>query len=844
MISASQESLTLEYSSPQGVYNELYSAQGQLRPRWQTFAKLFSRLNPDELTRRSAFAERMLQENGVTFNAFSENVTTGQRPWQLDLIPLVLNISEWQTIETGLDQRARLLNLVIQDLYGLQKLIKERILPAEIIYANQRYLRPFCNLHQQETHSLTVYSAELARLEDGRFIVMADRSEAPPGIGYTLENRLVISRAMPQMKQQLGVQRLASFFVRLQNSLKHRVSRLTQNPRIVLLTMGPHHPFYFEDAFLARYLGFTLVEGGDLAVRDERVWMKTLAGMMPVDVIFSRGRESGIDPLELGGMDPHGIPGLLQAIRKGNVTVCNTPGSGLVESPILMAYLPKLAQYFLGENLQMPSILTWWCGDPQQKNEVYNQFDHIVIKSAFQPAGGTEYVVNKLTAEQKLELKRQIDLHPWDFIAQNRVSRSSIPVWSGGKLECSHAAIRTYLVADEGRYHQMPGGLVRVANTTEPMELTINAGNCSKDLWVLADGPIDSVTLLAPDDHPVPLKRTSALFPSRIADNLYWLGQAIERSEFLTRLYRMSMERLTIESTMDNSEMQPLIRLMADEGLIEADYAVPVLQKTLPGLETVLPGQIFDKKQANGLGAALSEMIRLAGLARDWLSPETWKQIDSTGSEFLNMATHRFSDDHIDSMTNLTTLMLNLAAVNGLINEGMIRGPAWSFIDLGKRVQRGIDLTKTLQSVMNLDQIRNKLTLKILLELLDCKMTYRNRYLNTLQHHAVLDLALTDETNPHSLAYQLVTILSHVDRLPHDISDPLVSDEKRIVHETIHLVRQMTFQDLVRAPDEMMVKKLHALELLLRSFSDIINRKYLVHSGIPRQIVTVTGERA
>ena len=841
MISATEPEMTLRYQAPVGVYDELCSPNGQFRPRWQQFAKLFSRMSPEEMTRRESFADRMLVENGVTFNAFSGN-ENGQRPWHLDLIPLILSAMEWQAVGEGLGQRARLLNLIIQDLYGSQKLIQDRVIPSELLYANPRYLRPFKHLHHVDPFSLTVYSAELARLQDGSWTVMADRTEAPPGLGYTLENRVVISRAMPQMKQQLPVQRLASFYVHLQNVLKLKVARKTANPRIVVLTPGPSHPYYFEDAYLARYLGYTLVEGGDLAARDDKVWLKTLAGVMPVDVIVSRGREAGIDPLELGGMDPHGVPGILQAIRKGNVAVCNSPGSGLIESPVFMAYLPVLCQTLLGEQLQLPSIMTYWCGDKSHMTFVEDAFDDLVIKSAFQPSGGTEYVTNEMEEPAKKALREQIRSRPWEFIAQHRVARSSLPIWHQGRSQCGHAAVRAYLVADDSRYHMMPGGLVRVADTIAPMELSINAGSCSKDLWILSDGPIDDVTLLVAEDKPVPLKRTSALFPSRIADNLYWLGQSIERANFLTRLFRISMERLTIEATNDNLEMLPLIRLMAHQGVIEADYAIDGFDAHLPPLESILPRQVFDRKDPNGLGASLAEMVRLASLTRDWLSPETWRQIDVTGKSFLQANTHRFSDEHIDSLNILNQVMINLASVSGLVNEGMIRGPSWSFLDLGRRIQRGLDVVRILQSVMSPDHMRNKATLKILLEMLDCKMTYRNRYLNNLQHHAVLDLALTDETNPNSLGYQLTAIMSHVDRLPHDISDPLLGDEKRIVLQASDRIRQLTFERLVAAPDSPMNDLLKDSEHDLKLFSEVIVRKYLVHSGIPRHITSVGGE--
>ncbi len=831
------DELWKSYRSPVSVYDEAFESPGTLRPHWADLRDGLNGYSLDEFARRTAQAERFLNDNGVTFDVFREKETQ-QRLWQLDLIPMIVPAAEWSRLQLGLEQRARLLEAIIDDIHGEQRTIKEGMLPPGAVFAHPQFFRPFVGLHARKTRSMIVYAAELARGPSGQWFVMADRADAPVGAGFALENRIVTSRTVPQLMHHQPVQRLASFFLRLQNALKELAAKRSDNPRIVLLSPGPASPYYFEDVYLAGYLGYTLAQGADLAVRDERVFLKTLAGLLPVDVILSRGTDRGIDPLELGGNSLHGVPGLLQAVRQGAVSIANMPGCGLVEAPVFMAFLPMLCRLLLGEELRLASIATWWCGDDAARKYVVEHLEQLVIKPAFEASGSEELVGERLSSAEREQLLARIAAKPQAFVAQEKITRSAVPVFDAdGQLRSGHAAVRVFLVSDGPDYNLMPGGLIRIATTPDPMELSISAGTGSKDLWVLSDGPVDQVTLLQAIDKPVPLRRSGAMFPSRVADDLFWLGWAMERVDFLARIIRSVTERLTTEPE-SSVELPSLVRALAEQGQLEPAFAVEAFSGLLPKLDGVLPDAVFDVSDVQGLGFAVTEMLRIGSLVRDRLSPDTWLTIHQTASDFLEDSSPE-RPDSAGLLARVNMLIVDLAAVSGLLADGMIRGPAWRFLDLGRRIERGRDTASLLRTILSSGEIQNRAVLRALLEVLDCRMTYRSRYLDNLQSNAVLDLFVSDETNPRSLAFQAVAIAEHVDALPQDSSSPLRTEEKRLAMAALHAVRMVTPQQLEAAGLDDIQQVLLDVDYQFKALTDLLQLRYLLHSGTPRQI---TGE--
>src|ERR1700691_350937 len=543
--------LSAGYSQTEGVYDEMSSAPGVLRPHWDVFINSLSSLGGKELAHRWQTARQRIRENGVTYNVYGDPLGT-DRPWNLDAIPLMIPPSEWSQLEAGLIQRAHLLNLILVDLYGPQRLLHSGQLPPALVFANPGFWRPCHGVRVSGDTYLHLLAVDLARGPDGEWWVISDRTQAPSGAGYSLENRIVMAETFPDLFREFQVKRLASFFSSFRETLLRLSPVARDNPRVVLLTPGPFNETYFEHSYLARYLGFTLVQGGDLTVRDNRVFLKRLAGLKQVDVILRRLDDSFCDPIELRSDSYLGVAGLVEAVRAGNVAVANALGSGLIETSAFMPFLPGLCRRMLGEDMKLPAAATWWCGQPQALRYVLDNLDFLVIKPAFPSTGKEPVFGGKLDPDDRSRLSARIRENPHEFAGQELLSLSTAPVWSEENgLAPRRVVLRVYLAAEGDSWIVIPGGLARASSSIDTPVVSMQRGGGSKDTWVLSDGPVDTFSLQTPRDLPVTLIRGSiSELPSRAADHIFWLGRYAERSEHLARMLRCILVRLTHESGM------------------------------------------------------------------------------------------------------------------------------------------------------------------------------------------------------------------------------------------------------------------------------------------------------
>jgi uncharacterized circularly permuted ATP-grasp superfamily protein/uncharacterized alpha-E superfamily protein len=830
------------YRPAPGVYDEMFSAPGVLRPHWRQFVELMNRMGPSELGRRWEQAQRLIRENGVTYNVHGD-AQGKDRPWELDAIPLLLPAAEWGALSAGLEQRARLLNLILADVYGPQNLVAGGHLPPELVFAHAGFLRPCHRVAVPRETYLHLYAAHLTRSADnGGWLVLSDRTQTPSGVGYAVENRIVISRMLPNKYHDCRVQRLASFFMSVRDVLHRLAAHHRENPRIVLLSPGPTSPTYFEDAYLARYLGYTLVEGGDLTVRDRRVYMKTLGGLIQVDVILRRVPDDQCDPLELRGDSVAGVPGLLQAIRSGNVVAANALGSGLLEAPALLTFLPRLARHLIGEELRTPSVATWWCGRAEDLEYVLANIEHLVIKPAFNLARTRPIVGGQLARGELVELVERIKARPRDFVGQQWITRSTAPVLSGG-IEPWHVALRAFLVAADGSYQVMPGGLTRVSAVGDRLGDSMLAGEGSKDVWVLSEGPVTPVSLLQSPDTPIPLRRSGNDLPSRVADNLYWLGRHVERAEGAVRLLRSILLRLTSEGDPAGvPELPPLLRALAEHGQIRPEIVVYARGKEAPVVDREIRAFIFDPQRGGSLRTTVDAVRNVASIVRDRISLDSWRILNRVEQDFLTIhpsATVQLSD----ALTMLNQMIVDLSAFSGLGMESMTRGPGWRFLDMGRRIERAQHTISLLRSTLVEDGHDESQMLEALLEIADSSMTYRNRYLTTLRLAPVLDLLMTDETNPRSVGFQLVALAEHVANLPRDQGEPLLTTEQRTmlgVLTSLRLADITQLSELDRDGTRRSLERLLGrLAQQLRGLSDGITHQYLVHAGPSRQLAEI-----
>ncbi len=847
MNALAEQALFAGYSPDEKLYDEMFTAPGVLRPHWERFAQLMGGIGSEELGRRWDQVERLVRENGILYNAYGDPEDVA-RPWDLDALALLIAPDEWKQLSQALVQRARLLNLVLADLYGPQTLITDGSLPAKWLFSHPGFTRPFHGQRLPHDRYLHLYAADLARSPDGRWWVVGDRSDAPLGIGYALENRIVASRLLPGIIRDSHIERLAPFFLSLREMLQRLAPEHRENPRIVLLSQGPTGPNYFEDAYLARYLGYTLVEAGDLAIRDNHVYLKTLGGLLHVDVLFRRQSDQLCDPLECRGDASLGIPGLLQAARMGHVAIANALGSSLVESPSLMPFLPRLSQRLLGEELLMPSVATWWCGDEDARQHVLANLDTSLLRSAYRLGRREPVTAEDIARKTPEQLRAEIAARPEMFVAQEQIERSTVPVWQRtGPLRRCRVAMRTFVVATGDAYTVLPGGLVRISSDVHRLDLSILAGEGSKDAWVVAEAPVQKVTLLRPPGQAIALRRSGAELPSRVADNLFWLGRQVERAAAAARLLRPTLLRLTSEAGAATlPELTALLRCLAAQGQIEPGFVVEGIREQLPAIEKALPEAVMDESQSGSLASTIRAVYQFASLVRDRTSIDSWRIVYGIDQQRAALATRKPVELN-DMLEFSNRLIRELAAFDGLVGESMTRTQAWRFLDLGRRLERALQIIALVQNGIFHGPVEAAV-LEAVLEVADSIMTYRSRYLATMQLAPVLDLLLTDESNPRSLVYQLRAVVDHVEQLPRDGGQSLRSAEQRTAMSALHSLHMIDLESLEERPggnDRTRIDRLLSrLSDQLPRLSETISNRYLIHASVPKPLADVRAETA
>ncbi|MCO6046545.1 circularly permuted type 2 ATP-grasp protein [Aeoliella sp. ICT_H6.2] len=839
------DNLFAGYQAEAGRFDELTSPDGRRRPGWDKFSQLLNTMGASEFTRRWEHSQHLIYENGVSYSAYGDPEDNA-RPWDLDALPMLIDEAEWKHVSAGIAQRAEVLQLTLGDLLGPQRLIKDGVLPAELLFGHPGFRLPFHSQTPPGGSYLPFYAADLGRSPDGRWWVLADRTEAPSGIGFALENRVVISRMLPDVFRSMNVQRLAPFFIQFKEKVRELSPHGEENPRIAIYTRGPKHENYFEDAYLARYLGYTLVEGDDLAIRENRVWLKTLDGLLPIHVLVRRPNSEACDPLEFSDESTLGVAGLLNSSRDGEVSVINPLGSGLVESPAFMAFLPRLCRFFLNQDPILPGVATWWCGEAPSLDRVLSNPQQLVVSQAYR-SRGTGYDADKqLNSVLPSELADRIRSHPTRFVAQERLKLSTVPTWDQGTAGTAHMVLRSFAVATGDSYSVLPGGLARTSDASSPPPLAIPASKGSKDAWVLSSQPVDHVTLLSTKEEAIEIRRTATELPSRVADNIFWLGRQIERADASARQLRTFVLRLTSEMAVGPTAVPTgLLRALASQGQIEPDFALEDIRHHMPQLEEALPDLVFDREQVGSIRSVLNNMFRTASLVRDRLSTDSWRVLVRIDQTFCVPKDGPL--DLTDLLSMLNRLVVQLAAIEGMCLESMTRSHVFRFLELGRRLERALQTVGLLQSCLIDSPPPSSEVLDALLEIADSVMTYRSRYRANLQLSAVVDLLLTDESNPRSIAYQLLTVEKVSKQLPGEDYPAGYLPHERLILSMVHAVRMVDVMGTCEAysvgEQQRLAELLETLDQDLQNLSRELSLRYLVHAGPARRMSSTAEKR-
>ena len=761
------------YRPEAGFFDEARGGDGVWRDHWRELATALDELGARELNQRWSQAQRMIRENGVTYNVYGDPRGL-DRPWELDPIPLVIPAGDWRQLERGIVQRARLIEAVLGDVYGPQKLLEEGLVPPAAIFNNPAFVRSCHGFAPAGGRRLHFHAAEVARGEDGRWRVLADKMHPLSGAGYALENRIVISRTLPGPYHDCRVHRLAGFFARAKDLFLRISPRQASDVRVVLLSPGPYDRSYFEQVYLSHYLGLTLAESADLTVREDAVYLKTLKGLYPVDVILGRLAEQQLDPLEFGGESSVGVPGLMRAVRAGRVAMANPVGSAVVDTREFREAMPLLCRRLLGEELVL-------AGDEPE-----------MLPTA--------------------------------------------PAWIDGAAVSRSVVMRVYAVATPDGFELMPGALTRGGVGRKPAEILANRDQRSKDTWVLADGPVSDFSLMRPSTAPVPLIRGGYYLPSRVADNLFWLGRYAERAEGQLRLLRFFYSCLAEESdTLRLPELSSLLSTFAHFFDCQETLASLLVPEHL---ERTLASLTFSKSHEGSLRNTVKWLEQAAWRVRDRLNPDTWRTITNLDTE-LDAVPKLLPAGNV--LEILDSVLIPLEAFSGLIQESMTRGQGWHFLDLGRRVERATYKVELLGQTWA-RSTRHELTdLESVLSIAVSLMTYRSRYQTAMQAAPAIDLLVCDETNPRSIAFQLLAMQRHVEAVTDAGANVVRGDYERIVLEALTQVRLADPHTLARTNESgarpALVYLLDTLDEAFPAFSDALSRAFFAHGQGPTSLL-------
>jgi uncharacterized circularly permuted ATP-grasp superfamily protein/uncharacterized alpha-E superfamily protein len=787
-------SLIADYTLLPGIPDEMIGADGEVRPAWRHLITAFDSLGPEELAARFERADQYLRDAGVFYRKY-DGAEGKERAWPLAHVPLVIDEDDWSKITAGLIQRADLLEQIVADIYGSNDLVRRGLLPPDLIARNSEFLRPMVGVKPLSGHFLHFCAFELGRGPDGGWWVLGDRTQAPSGAGFALENRVATTRALSDIYAGMHVHRLAGFFRNFRDTLNAQAR--SEGGRVAILTPGQHNETYFEHAYIARYLGFMLLEGEDLVVENGQVMVRTVSGLKPVSVLWRRMDASFADPLELRLDSRIGTPGMTEALRQGSISMVNALGSGILETRAFNAFMPRLSRELLGAELALPTIATWWCGQPTERQHVITNFDRLMIGPAFATGLAIDdhkatFLGSTLDDTERLAMIRRLETEGASLVAQEPVRLSTAPVHVNGRLEPRPITLRVYAARTAEGWVIMPGGFARVGSTTDTTAIAMQRGGQAADVWVVSDAPVERVSLL-PQAGEKLVRSSAGSLPSRAADNLIWLGRYAERCEATVRILRAYNARLAELS----------------------NPALPILKHT----RTYLEGLGVDATQGMpaGLLMAIDSAVHSASQIRDRFSPDGWLALADLRKTSRNFATRVQAGD--DATRAMTVLLRKLAGFSGLVHENMYRFAGWRFLEIGRRLERGIQLASIVSWFTASEAPEG--ALDMLLEIGDSVMTHRRRYAVSAGSDSYVDLLVLDPLNPRSVLFQVADLREQIEKLPGGNEDGHLSAAAKAALELHTELR-------IAEPEHMTTEKLDTLATGIGHLADLIAASYFV----------------
>jgi uncharacterized circularly permuted ATP-grasp superfamily protein/uncharacterized alpha-E superfamily protein len=803
--STSADALRARYCATAGRGDVMCAATGTAAQAWITALDEVLRAGDGDIARAQERMQRRVDEIGIGFRLPDESE---ERPWPLSPVPLLIDETEWNKIADGVVQRAQLAERFLEDIYGPQTLITSGTLPTAALSGSPHYLRQMIGVAPVDGKFLHIYAVDLGRGPEGEWRVLADHGRSPAGSGYALENRLASSHVLPGLSERLNIERLAGFFGHFRAGIAASCERT--DPRIALLTPGRFNQSYAEQAHVARYLGLLLVEGADLAVHDDRLYLRTIEGMKRVDALWQRMDARLLDPLTLETQSTIGVPGLIDALAAGGAVVANFPGSAIIEAPLFAAFMPKLARTLLGEPLKLPNIATWWCGQPAEEKRVRERLDTMVVSSAFGPLPiglGTAdgRLGSELDSAARAALLADLAKRPQDYVGQEVVNLSTMPIIDDGQMIARPFTVRVFAARDgEGNWQVMPGGFARIGPVADVRATSIGVGTRSADVIIHGGASASAISLVRPDTATV-IRRNPGTLPSRVADNLYWLGRYLERGEAVLALVRAGSGAGIIgdgDPAIPAATAARIRTRLSEERAVRPD--------SRDNFADMLTAALDDREAPSSVIALLGSARTIGAGSRERLAPDFSQLLDAPFPR-----AGRFEEKHIH-------LKARFAAFAGLASEHMGRTAGWRFHDLGRRIERGVTLCRLISAFGN--DLASGEDLLMLLELCDVQISYRQRYSTGLALLPVRDLVGLDPYNPRSIAFQITAIKDHLDALPRLHDDGMDEAQQSAATALSARIATLSAQTLNGLA-------CYALEQQLLTLSDLISHRFFLRGG-------------
>jgi uncharacterized circularly permuted ATP-grasp superfamily protein/uncharacterized alpha-E superfamily protein len=841
-----------------GGFDELAASDGSARPGWSVLLDQLDALEPTDLVRARREVARLLEDDNVTYTPSPASTLSiadhgdavhlplsEPRPWRLDPLPLILDDREWSSLEAGVVQRAELLDAILADLYGARRLLARQAIPPAAVLDHDEYLRTVVGVEAVAGRGLVLAAADLGRDATGQWKVISDRTQAPSGMGFAMQNRRVVSRVLPSVYQSANLHRLTPFFSALRLALVDAAPSTVEDPRVVVLSPGTHSETAFDQAFVASLLGFPLLEGSDLTVRDGRVWMRTLGKLEQVDVILRRVDSTWMDALELRPGSRLGVTGLLECVRQGTVSVVNNLGSGVLENPALLPFLPELCERLLGEPLRLPSVETWWCGDEASLSHVLANLDTIVVRPISR-GHGRSVLGGALTEEPREQLMAKLKAAPHRFVGQEVLPLSSAPTSEADALVRRNLVLRAFAVRSGASYTAMLGGLARVTDDQlgrRPPLVTDPDGGLSKDVWVVSREPVAAARLVAPrgraeDDagHVTAGSPSVAMVP-RVLSDLFWFGRYAERAEDLLRLI-LATRTVAIETDSDVSPGRPLPALL--EAITHVSTAYPGF--LTPGLATMpeLRAMLLDRHRAGTVAQSVNALSLAAQGVRDQLSEDVWMVLADTERALAALAANPY-DQGLHLADAGERVLSGLLALAGITGENMVRDPGWYMLDSGRGLERALQVVALLR--VTLTRVRpveaERLVIEAVLTASESIVTFRRRYRGRTGVESVTELLVTDGYNPRSVAYQLRRMLHDLRAIPN--TSPTARPVRLLdsLTEKVRIADLPSFGEAVDGWRLTLDRFLAELQEQLRALAEAIRDQYQQAPPSPRPLFSV-----